>query len=63
MELIVNVAEDGQITIPKKIREKYGIKNKILCVEEEFGVRLKPCLNKEKESGFLVPVFIYKQSY
>ncbi len=28
--------------IPKKIREKYGVKDKAIFVEEEFGIRLKP---------------------
>ena len=41
MELVVSITKDGRITIPKKIREKYGIKDKAIFVEEEFGIRIK----------------------
>ena len=35
VEVVVSVTKKGQATIPKKLRTKYGIKDKVLVVEEE----------------------------
>jgi AbrB family looped-hinge helix DNA binding protein len=45
--VIVNITKDGRITIPKKIREKYGITDKALFIGEEKGIRIKPLPSSE----------------
>lgn len=43
VEVIGNVSKKEQITIPKKLREKYGIKDKALLVKQDGkGLLLKP---------------------
>ncbi len=39
---VVSVTKKGQATIPKRLREKYGIKNKVIFEENECGLVLKP---------------------
>jgi AbrB family looped-hinge helix DNA binding protein len=39
---VISVTKKGQATIPKKLREKYGIKNKVIFEENECGLVLKP---------------------
>lgn len=52
--VIVSVTKKGQATIPKKLREKYGIKEKVLLVEEdEKGILLKPLPSPRDEFGAL----------
>jgi AbrB family looped-hinge helix DNA binding protein len=36
------VSKNGQVTIPKRLREKYGIKSKVVLEELEKGIALKP---------------------
>ncbi len=38
---VVSVTKKGQATIPKRLREKYGIKNKVIFEENECGLVLK----------------------
>ena len=38
---VVSVTKKGQATIPKKLRQKYGIKDKVIFEENEFGIVLK----------------------
>jgi AbrB family looped-hinge helix DNA binding protein len=39
---VVSVTKKGQATIPKKLRQKYGIKDKVIFEENECGIVLKP---------------------
>jgi len=43
----------GQATIPKRLREKYGIKNKVIFEENDCGLFLKPVLSPEDLMGSL----------
>jgi AbrB family looped-hinge helix DNA binding protein len=43
VEVVVRVTKKGQFTIPKRLREKYGIKDKVLMAEEDGkGILVKP---------------------
>ncbi len=54
VEIIVSVTKKGQATIPKKLRQKYGIKDKALLVEDnEKGIILKPLPSPYDEFGSL----------
>ena len=58
VEVIVSVTKKGQATIPKKLREKYGIKDKALLVEEDGkGILLKPLPSPYDEIGSLKHLF------
>jgi AbrB family looped-hinge helix DNA binding protein len=39
---VVSVTKKGQATIPKRLRQKYGIKDKVIFVENECGLVVKP---------------------
>jgi AbrB family looped-hinge helix DNA binding protein len=39
---VISVTKKGQATIPKRLRDKYGIKNKVIFEENECGIVLKP---------------------
>ncbi|MGA2384970.1 MAG: AbrB/MazE/SpoVT family DNA-binding domain-containing protein [Candidatus Bathyarchaeia archaeon] len=39
---VVSVTKKGQVTIPKRLRDKYSIKNKVIFEENECGLVLKP---------------------
>ena len=39
-----SVTKKGQFTIPKALREKYGIKDKVFLEEDERGIMIKPLL-------------------
>ena len=54
VEEIVSITKKGQATIPKKLREKYHLKNKALVVEEEGkGILFKPLPSPHDEIGSL----------
>jgi len=59
---IVSVTKKGQATIPKRLREKYGIKRKVLIEEEEGGILLKPLPSPDEDFGSLKPFFKEKSS-
>jgi AbrB family looped-hinge helix DNA binding protein len=59
---IVSVTKKGQATIPKKLREKYGIKDKVLVEEDETGIILKPLPSPDEDFGSLKPIFKGKGS-
>ncbi len=42
MVQVVSVTKKGQATIPKRLRDKYGIKNKVIFEENECGLVIKP---------------------
>jgi AbrB family looped-hinge helix DNA binding protein len=54
---IVSVTKKGQATIPKKLRKKYGIKDKIIIEENEKGIILKPLPSPNDDFGSLKTVF------
>lgn len=54
---IVSVTKKGQATIPKKLRKKYGIKNKVLIEETPQGIVLKPLPSPSEDIGSLKSVF------
>jgi len=50
---VVSVTKKGQATIPKRLREKYGIKDKILFEENEKGITIKPLPSPDDDYGSL----------
>ena len=51
---VVSVTKKGQATIPKKLRQKYGIKDKALLIEEDGkGILLKPLPSPYDESCYV----------
>ena len=50
---VVSVTKKGQATIPKRLREKYGIKNKVLFEEDEKGIIIKPLPSPDDDFGSL----------
>jgi antitoxin PrlF len=58
--MVVNVTKKGQATIPKKLRTKYGIKDKVLVEEDEKGILIKPLPTPEEECGSLKHLFAGK---
>ena len=57
MGQVVSVTKKGQATIPKKLREKYGIKDKVLIEESEKGIIFKPLPSPNEDFGSLKTVF------
>jgi AbrB family looped-hinge helix DNA binding protein len=54
---IVTVTSKGQATIPKEMREKHGVGKKVLVVDVEEGILLKPAPTPSKEQGSLKALF------
>lgn len=46
-ESILSVSDRGQVTIPLKIREKYGVKH-FICIVQEDGIILKPLQTRDE---------------
>jgi AbrB family looped-hinge helix DNA binding protein len=44
-EVIIKVSDKGKITIPKRLREKYGITDKAVFIQDQKGILVRP-LNK-----------------
>lgn len=57
-----SVTKKGQATIPKRLRDKFGIKDKVIVVETEEGVLLKPLPKPEDDLGSLRKMFKGKTS-
>jgi len=55
MVQVVSVTKKGQVTIPKRLRIKYGITNKALFEETACGLVLKPLPSPKDDLGFLKP--------
>jgi len=53
---IVTVTSKGQATIPKKMRDKHGVRGKALAVDVDEGILLKALPTPSKEKGSLRPV-------
>jgi antitoxin PrlF len=54
---VVSVTKKGQATIPKKLRKKYGIKDKVVIEENEKGIILKPLPSPDEDFGSLKSLF------
>jgi antitoxin PrlF len=59
---VVSVTKKGQATIPKRLRKKYGIKDKVIVEENEKGIILKPLPSPNDDFGSLKTVFKGKTS-
>jgi antitoxin PrlF len=57
MTKVVSVTKKGQATIPKDLREKFGVGDKVLVVETDEGILLKPLPKPEDEFGSLKELF------
>jgi AbrB family looped-hinge helix DNA binding protein len=57
MARIVSVTRKGQATIPKDLREKFGVENKVLVVETDEGILFKPLPRPEDDFGSLKELF------
>ena len=53
MSQIVSITSKGQATIPKEMREKYGLKDKALVIETNEGILFKPPPHPKDEMGSL----------
>lgn len=54
---VVGISKKGQVTISKHLRDKYGIKDKVVMAEREQGIMLQPLLTPSDELGSLKEVF------
>lgn len=54
---VVAVTKKGRMTIPKRLREKYGIKDKVLMEGCKQGIVLKPLPVPDNDFGSLKSVF------
>ena len=54
---VSSVTKKGQATIPKRLRQKYGIKDKVVFEENECGIVLKPIPSPSDEFGSLKGFF------
>jgi len=53
---IVAVTSKGQATIPKEMRDKHGVRGKVLAIDVEEGILLKAVPTPSKEKGSLKQV-------
>ena len=53
MSQIVSITSKGQATIPKELREKYGMKDKAIVMETPEGILFKPLPSPCSEKGSL----------
>jgi antitoxin PrlF len=57
MTKVVSVTRKGQATIPKELRDKFGVSGKVQVVETEEGILLKAIPRPEDDFGSLTKVF------
>ncbi len=57
MNKVVSVTRKGQATIPKALRDKYGVGDKVLVTGVKEGILLKPLPRPEEEFGSLKKLF------
>jgi AbrB family looped-hinge helix DNA binding protein len=57
MTRLVSVTKKGQATIPKDLREKFGVRDRVLVVETEEGILFKPLPRPEEDFGSLRELF------
>lgn len=51
MSQIVSITSKGQATIPKELREKFGMKDKAIVTETEEGILFRPLPSPSSERG------------
>lgn len=56
-EVIVSVTKKGQATIPKKLRERHKIGKRVLVIDTEQGVLLRPVPSPLEEKGSIKKFF------
>lgn len=56
-EAIVTVTKKGQATIPKKLRERHKIGKKVLVIDTDQGVLLRPIPSPLEEKGSIKKLF------
>jgi len=54
---VVSVTKKGQATIPKKLRKKYGIKDKVLVEDNGKEITIKPLPTPDDAYGSLKSMF------
>ena len=54
---VSSVTKKGQATITKRLRQKYGTKDKVMFEENECGIVLKPLPSISEEYGSLKGFF------
>lgn len=54
---VVKITKKGQATIPKYLREKFGLKERAIVVESGEGVLLKPFPDISEEKSSLRELF------
>ncbi len=57
MTRVVSVTKKGQATIPKDLREKFGVGDRVLVEETDEGILFKPLPRPEDEFGSLRELF------
>jgi AbrB family looped-hinge helix DNA binding protein len=57
MTRVVSVTKKGQATIPKDLRERFGVGDRVLVVETDEGILFKPLPRPEDEFGSLKELF------
>lgn len=57
MTRVVSVTRKGQATIPKELRDKFGVSGKVQVVETEEGILLKALPRPEDDFGSLTKLF------
>jgi len=63
-EIVVSVTKKGQATIPKKLRQTYGIKNKVVMVgDSDIGIIIKPLPSPSDEFGSLKHLYPGKTAH
>ena len=54
---VISVTKKGQATIPKRLRKKYGIKDKVVFEENEKGITIKALPSPDDDYGSLKGAF------
>lgn len=57
MTRVVSVTKKGQATIPKDLRKKFRVGNKVLVVETNDGILFKPLPRPKDDFGSLKELF------
>ncbi len=60
---IVTVTRKGQATIPKEMRDKHGVRGKVLAVDVGEGILLKAVPTPSEEKGSLKQVLGKKSAH
>lgn len=62
MVRVVSITKKGQATIPKDLRDKFGLRDKALVLETSEGVLFKPLPTPGMDFGSLKELFKGKTS-